>query len=464
MRRGLTTLWLVAQRVLVPLGMGALLACLLPLLAPAAMAANGVERVVSPQGIEAWLIEDHTNPLISVTIGFPSGSASDPAGKGGLARLTAGLLDEGAGDMDSAAFQARLDELGIELGFDADWDSLTGGMRLLARDRDEAFRLLGLALTAPRFDAEALTRVKAQMLSSIAGDADDPETSAWQAWLRLALGDHPYARPVKGTPASIASITAADLKAYVVQHLARDQIHIAVVGDIAPASLATLLDRAFASLPAKAVPSDVPAAHFATPGGLAVIKRDLDQSVVFFGEAGTARKDPDYYAAVLLDDIMGGGNMTSRLEESLRERRGLVYSVGTYNQSFDHGTILGGSLATKNATAGEAIQLVREEWQRMHDEGPSATELADAKTHVIGQFPLRFTSTYGAARTLLAIQLDGQPIDYIDRRAGLYQQVSLEDARRVARKLYDAAALRFLLLGNPPAGVSATLPSPPPGE
>jgi zinc protease len=357
-----------------------------------------------------------------------------------------------------------LDELGIELGFDADWDTLTGGMRLLTRDRDEAFRLLGLALTAPRFDADAVARVKAQMLSAIAGDADDPETAAWQAWLRLTLGDHPYARPVKGTPASIAAISAADLKGYVTQHLARDQIHIAVVGDIAPATLATLLDKAFAALPAKAVPLEVPAAHFASPGGIAVIRRDLEQSVVVFGEAGTARKDPDYYAAVLLDDIMGGGNLTSRLEESLRERRGLVYSVGTYNQSFDHVAILGGSLATKNATAGEAIQLVREEWQRLHDEGPSATELADAKTHVIGQFPLRFTSTYGAARTLLAIQLDGQPIDYIDRRATLYGQVNLEDAKRVARKLYDAAALRFLLLGNPAAGVSATLPSPPSGD
>jgi len=455
---------LVKMRCWAALRVGALLACLLPLLAPAALAANGVEKVVSPGGIEAWLIEDHTNPLISVTIGFPSGSASDPAGKAGLARLTAGLLDEGAGDMDSAAFQARLDELGIELGFDADWDTLTGGMRLLTRDREEAFRLLGLALTAPRFDADAVARVKAQMLSAIAGDADDPETAAWQAWLRLALGDHPYVRPIKGTSASIAAITAADLKGYVAQHLARDQLHIAVVGDIAPATLATLLDKAFAALPAKAVPLDVPAAHFATPGGIAVIRRDLEQSVVVFGEAGTARKDPDYYAAVLLDDILGGGNLTSRLEESLREKRGLVYSVGTYNQSFDHVAILGGSLATKNATAGESIQLVREEWQRMHDVGPSATELADAKTHVIGQFPLRFTSTYGAARTLLAIQLDGQPIDYIDRRAALYQQVSLEDAKRVARKLYDAAALRFLLLGNPAAGVTATLPSPPPGD
>jgi zinc protease len=436
--------------------LAALLACLLAPLAAAA----GVERVVSPQGIEAWLIEDHANPLISVTIGFQGGSATDPTGKEGLANLTAALLDEGAGNMDSAAFQGRLDELGIELGFDADRDSLTGGMRLLTRDRAEAFRLLGLALIAPRFDADALARVKAQMRSSIAGDADDPETIAWQAWLVLALGDHPYARPVKGTPASLAAISAADLKGFVARRLDRDRMKIAVVGDIDAASLAVLLDRSFAALPAKAAPVAVPKARFAAPGGVAVIDRDLAQSVVQFGEAGIARRDPDYYAATLLDDIMGAGNLTSRLEESLRERRGLVYSVGTYNTSYGHAAISGGSLATKNATAGEAIALVREEWRRMHDEGPSAKELADAKTHVIGAFPLRFASTYGAARTLLGLELAGLPIDYLDRREALYRQVSLEDARRVARRLYDTAALRFLVLGHP-AGVIPSLPSPP---
>lgn len=438
--------------------LGALI--LVCLVAPLAEAA-GIERVVSSGGIEAWLIEDHTNPLISVTIGFQGGgSATDPKGQQGLARLTAALLDEGAGDMDSQAYQGRLDELGIELGFDVDWDSLTGGMRLLTRDRAEAFRLLGLALTAPRFDADALARVKAQLRAAIAGDADDPETMAWQAWLTLVLGDHPYARPIKGTATSIAAISAADLKSFVTRRLARDRMKIAVVGDIDAASLAVLLDKTFGTLPAKAARIDVPEARFATPGGVAVIERDLAQSVVQFGEAGIARNDPDYYAAALLDDIMGAGNLTSRLEDSLREKRGLVYSVGTYNAAYDHAAILGGSLATKNATAGEAIALVREEWRRMHDAGPSEKELADAKTHVIGAFPVRFASTYGAARTLLGIQLDGLPIDYVDRREALYQQVTLEDARRVARRLYNTDALRFLALGHP-EGVIATLPSPP---
>jgi zinc protease len=192
---------------------------------------------------------------------------------------------------------------------------------------------------------------------------------------------------------------------------------------------------------------------------VAVLDRPFPQSVVDFGESGIARDDPDYYTAVLLDDIMGGGNLTSRLEAALRERRGLVYSVGTFNESYDHGAMLGGYLATKTATAGEAIALVREEWQRMHDEGPSAAELADAKSHVIGRFPLGFTSTQRAARALLGLQLADLPIDYPERREALFQKVSLEDAKRVARRLYDTGRLRFLLLGTG-TGVAGSLPTP----
>src|SRR5262249_44446597 len=126
------------------------------LLSGAYGAEAAVERVVSPQGIEAWLIEDRGNPLISIAIGFRGGAAADPAGKEGLARLVAGLLDEGAGDLDSAAFQAEIADRGIDFGFTADKDNVTGRVRTLTRDRDEAFRLLRLAVTAPRFDDPAI--------------------------------------------------------------------------------------------------------------------------------------------------------------------------------------------------------------------------------------------------------------------------------------------------------------------
>ncbi len=419
-----------------------------------------VEKVVSPGGLEAWLIEDHTNPLISLAVGFRGGSALDPAGKEGLAYLESGLLDEGAGDLDSAAFQARVADLAIDFNFEATDDDFTAAMRTLSVHRDEAFSLLHLALTKPRIDAEPLARIRNQVLSIIASQASDPDHVAGQAWFRLMLDGHPYGRPNKGTAASLKAITADDLRSFAARRFGRDQLRIAVVGDITPADLAPLLDRTFGDLPPKAAPFDVPEAAAPGAGGTAVMERDLDQSVVLFGEAGIKRDDPDFYAAVLLDDIMGGGNFSSRLQRSLREKRGLVYSIDTGLVTLDHVGLLSGSFGTKNASAMEAIDLVREEWRRMGESGPTAAELADAKTHLIGEYPLRFDSTRKAADALLNIQLAGLAIDYVDTRASYFDRVTLADARRVAHRLYHADALRFLLLGHP-AGVASSLPVPP---
>jgi zinc protease len=423
-------------------------------------ASAAVERVVSPGGIQAWLIEDHSNPLISLSLGFHGGSALDPAGKEGLAYLASGLLDEGAGDLDSKAYQAKLADLAIDLSFEADDDSFAGRMRTLTVHRDEAFALLRLALTRPRIDAEPLGRVRNQVLSEIAAEASDPNSIAGQAWFRLMLDGHPYARPSKGNAKSLAAITATDLRHFAADRFGRDQMHIAVVGDITASELASLLDRSFADLPAKAAPIALAEAPPPGPGGIAVIDRDLGQSIVLFGHAGIKREDPDFYAAALIDDIMGGGNFASRLQRSLREKRGLVYSVDTGLITLDHGALISGSFGTKSASAGEAIQLTREEWARMGEAGPTAGELADAKTHLIGEYPLRFDSTRKAADALLGIQLAGLAIDYVDKRAGYFDKVSLADARRVARRLYHAQDLRFLVLGRP-AGVTGDLAAPP---
>jgi zinc protease len=422
-------------------------------------ASAAVEKVVSPGGIEAWLIEDHTNPLISLAIGFRAGAVLDPVGKEGLAYLESGLLDEGAGDLDSSAFQARLADLAIDFNFEASDDDFVGRVRTLTGHRDEAFGLLHLALTRPRIDPEPLNRVRNQVLAMIASDAGDPDHIAGQAWFRLMVDGHPYARPNKGTAASLKSISADDLRHFAAARFGRDQLRIAVVGDITANDLAPLLDKTFGDLPAKAAPADIPEAQPPSAGGVAVMERDLDQSVVLFGEAGIRRNDPDFYAAALIDDIMGGGNFSSRLQRSLREKRGLVYSIDTGLITLHLG-LLSGSFGTKNATAGEAIDLARGEWKRMGESGPTATELADAKTHLIGEYPLRFDSTLKAADALLGIQLANLPIDYIDKRASYFDRVTLEDAKRVARRLYHAERLRFLVLGRP-AKVASTLPVPP---
>lgn len=423
-------------------------------------ASAAVERVVSANGIEAWLIEDHTNPLISIAIGFHGGSALDPAGKEGMAYLLSGLLDEGAGDLDSDAFQAKLADLGIDFSFEADSDSFIGQIRMLTAHRDEAFSLLHLALTRPRIDAAPLARIRGQVLATIASEAGEPDSVAGQAWFRMMFPGHPYARLTKGTAKSLNAITGTDLRNLARQRFGRDQLRIAVVGDINKTDLARLLDQSFGDLPAHAASPALPEAPPPGPGGIAVMGRDLDQSIVVFGEAGIRRDDPDFYAAALLDDILGGGDFSSRLTRELRIKRGFVYSISTDLITLDHGGLLSGSFSTKNASAAEAITLTRSEWQKMGDSGPTAAELADAKTHLIGAYPLRFGSTQNAAYALLGIELADLPMDYVDKRAGYLDGVSLADAKRVARRLYHAENLRFLVLGRP-TGVTGTLPPPP---
>lgn len=429
------------------------------LLCLSARAEAGIERVVSPGGIEAWLVEDHSNPLIALSLAFRGGAVLDPEGKSGLAFLASGLMDEGAGDLDSQAFQKKLADLAIDFDFDAEPDDFDGNLRTLTVHRDEAFQLLRLALTRPRFDPEPVERVRGQVLAMLADAAGDPEQMAGRAWMHLMFPDHPYGRELQGTAGSMAAITAADLHGFVTRRFARDNLLVTVVGDITPAALAPLLDKTFGGLPAKAAMPAIAEAKVPAAGGIALLEQDIPQSVVYFGEAGLKRDDPDYYAASLLDVIMGGSSLDSRLGVAIREKRGLVYSVGTDLLSYDHAALMFGNLATKNATVGEAIGILKAEWKRMGESGPTALELADARTYLIGSYPLNFTSSRRAASALLAQRLEHLPIDYIDRRVALFERVSLADAARVAKRLYRVDALRFLVVGKP-QGIQAALNPP----
>jgi zinc protease len=419
--------------------------------------------VVSPGGIKAWLVEDHSNPLIAISVGFRGGAAGDPEGREGLALMVSALLDEGAGPLDSAAFQQREADLAVDLGFESDLDSFGGQLRVLSSRREAGFELLRLALTAPRFDAPAVERIRGQLLAALAAQADDPARIADLAWWRAAFPEHPYGRPADGTPQSIAAITADDLRRFVAGHFGRNNMVLGVVGDIDAATLGPLLDRTFGGLPAEVSPPAIAEASPAGAGRLVVIDRDVPQSVVSFGTTGVKRDDPDYYAARIIDYILGGGGYASRLTREVREKRGLAYSIDSYLDPLDHAGLLLGAFGTQNARVAESIEVVRQVWQRMRDEGPTAQEVADAKTYLIGSFPLRLTSTLRVAQMLAGQQLAGLDRDYVDHRADYFDRVTLEDARRVAHRLLDPAALTLVVVGRPDGLAAKTAPPGNPG-
>ena len=417
--------------------------------APAAHAAAKIQRVTTAAGIEAWLVQEPRIPIIAVEVAWRGGSAQEPVGREGLARMLSGLLDEGAGDLDANAFKAALEDKAISLSFNAGRDHMRASLKTLSEHRDEAFRLLGLALTQPRLDAEPLTRVRGQLLVQLQRSATDPDSIAARTWNETAFVGHAYGRPAEGTADSLNAITRDDLATFAKARFARDNIVVGVVGDVGPDEVKRLVDAAFGSLPEKAAPVALAPVQPAVRAAPLVVERDIPQSVVVFGGPGLKRGDPDWYAGYVANYILGGGGFASRLTEEVREKRGLVYSVYSYLQPMDATALQIGGLGTRNETAGEAIALVKAEIRRLRDTGITETELKNAKSYLTGSFPLRLSSNGRIAGTLVAMQLDHLGIDYLERYNSLIEGVTLADVNRVVRRLMDPDALLTVVVGKP---------------
>jgi len=433
---------------------GLVLAALVALAAPAAHAASDIETFTTPAGIEVWLKNEPAIPILALDFAFRGGASLDPAGREGLANMVSGLLDEGAGELDSQAFQSRLDELSIGLSFSAGRDEFHGSLTTLTENQDEAFDLLALALAEPRFDPEPVERIRGQLTIRLMQDAEDPSAVAWRAFSEAAFPGHVYGRPVEGTRETIAAITAEDLQGFVDGAFARDRLIVAAVGDIDAATLAPLVDRAFAALPETGTTvafADVTA----QAGRVEVIDMAVPQSAIAFGLPGIGRHDPDFFAAFVLNKALGGGGLNTRLFEEVRKKRGLAYSVGTYLYSYDHSALWLGSVGTQNARAGETLQVIRDVLADVAANGITEAELDDARDYLTGSFPLQLSTNAGIASMLVTMQLDRLGPDYIDERNAFIEAVTAEDVGRVAARLLDPDNLLVVVTGQP-EGISAT--------
>lgn len=422
--------------------------CILVLLPGTALAALEIQSVTSPGGIKAWLVQDHRNPVLALDFSFGGGESSDPEGKEGRARMVSALLDEGAGELDSEAFQKALADNSITLRFDSRSDRFSGELFTLTETRDTAVDLLRMALTEPRFDTEPVERVRAQISASLRRELQNPRTIAGRTWWATSFPDHPYGRSGDGTLESVAAITTEDLRAFADAVLAREDLVVGAVGDISPEELGTLLDAAFGALPQTSGAPEVADAYPEHTGETIVVDLEIPQSVVVFGQPGIDQEDPDWFTANLLNRVMAGG-FGSRLMEEIREKRGLVYGVWAYLLPLDHAPLVMGGLASQNARVAEAVDLVRQEWERMAEEGPTEAELDDARTYILGSFPLSLTDSPGIASLLVGLQENERPIDYLERLNEIYGGITLEDARRVAARLYRAGELTVVVAGQP---------------
>lgn len=408
-----------------------------------------IQEVKSKGGIEAWLVEEHSVPLIAMRFAFRGGSSQDPEGKGGLANFMSAMLDEGAGDLSASQFQERQEELAMRMSYSDSRDAFFGTFETLTENRAESVKLLRLALTKPRFDADAVERIKKQLLANLVYAARSPEKVASKNWYASAFPKHPYGRPSEGTKETISGITGSDLEAFRKRNFARSNLKVSVVGDIDAETLGGMLDEIFGDLPDKADLADV-AQTAPVAGGLEqVTEMAVPQSVAVFGLPSVKRKHPDFMTAFVLNHILGGGGFASQLMEEVREKRGLAYSVYSYLLPEDHASTLVGSVATKNESIAESLTVIRDVLKHIASNGPTQEELDNAKKYLVGSYALRFDTSSKIASQLLGLQLEDFGPDYIEKRNGLIEAVTLADIKRVAAAQLDPSQLIVTIVGQP---------------
>lgn len=445
--------WSTSERLLYALPL--LMAALILLVFNRPAEAMQIQTVKSPGGIEAWLVEDHSNPMMAMRFSFEGGSSQDPAGKDGVANFVSAMLDEGAGDLDAAAFQERLEDLAVRLSFSDSQDAFYGNFETLTANRDAAVDLLAIALNKPVFDKEAAERIRQQILASLVYAAKDPDRVASDEWNALAFGDHPYGRRASGTEKSVSSITPADLEAYRKKNFAKSNLRVVAVGDISAEELGTLLDKVFGSLPEKAELAAVPKIEPVTGGKTKVIEMDVPQSVAVFGFGAMPRKDPDFLTAFVLNQLIGGGGFASRLMEEVREKRGLAYSVYSYLQPMRNASIFSGGVATRNDAVKTSIDLIRQELEKVAKDGPNEAEFANAKSYLTGSYALRFDTNVKIATQLLGLLEEGYGPDYVEKRNAMIDAITMDDAKRVAKRLLDTDNMIVTIVGKPEEAAAA---------
>lgn len=417
-----------------------------------------IQQITTSKGIKAWLVEEHSVPLIAVRFAFRGGAALDPAEQVGLAAILSGTLDEGAGSLDSQAFQKALKQNAVRLSFDAGRDNFFGRLETLSANKEQAFELLRLALNEPRFDADPVDRIKAQITESLKRRSNDPESVAIRTWMTIAFKDHPYARDPQGSIEGVAAVTPDHLRTLVGELFTKKGLVVSVVGDIDADTLSGYLDKAFGDLSDAPVATAVPQASVASGPVRTIVDMDIPQSVIQFGHVGIKRNDPDFIPAFVMNHVLGGGGLTSRLTEEVREKRGLSYSVYSYLSPFDKAGLFLGGAATQNERAGEALEIIEHELKRMAVDGPTADELEATKTYLTGSYALRFDTSTKIAGQLLGIQLENLGDDYIEKRNSLIEAVTRDDVRRVAQRLLKPGSLIVTVVGQP-QGIEALAPA-----
>ena len=405
-------------------------------------------EIKTDKGIKFWFVEDNSIPIISVNFSFSGGAFFDEDGKEGTSSFIASLLDEGAGNLSSIQFQNTMDEIGMKLSFASSRDSFQGSFQIISENKEQGFKLLKSVLTNPLLDDKDIEKIRNQILSGLKLKEIDVNNLASKEFHQVFFSSHSFGRNVEGTVSSINNISKNDLRNYIKKFLSISNLVIGVSGNVKSNEINNLIDDAFGHFVLKNQNLPVIPTKNNFPSGIQIEKKSFSQAAVLFGHKGLKRNDKNFFAARIVNYVLGGGGFQSRMYKNVREKRGLVYSIYSYLVPYKNNDILLGGFQTKNETVYEAISLVKDEWEKISSVGITQKEFEEAKTYYKGSFSRNLTSTSSISSLLKVVQEYGLPKSYFKNRNKIIDSLTLKEVNIVAKNLFKKEDLFFTIVGN----------------
>jgi zinc protease len=398
------------------------------LISQAALAGVKIEHWLSPSGARVYFVESRVLPMLDIQVDFAAGSMFDPAGKSGLAALTRGALDLGAGKFDETAIAEQMADIGANLSGGADTDRANVALRTLsAKDkREPALAILKSVLHAPLFDAAIFEREKARTIAGLKEAMTRPDSIAGKAFWAALYPNHPYGR--QATPESVAALSRDDLAAFHARYYNAANASITLVGDISHQEAETIAEAIAAGLP-KGEAASLPAAPEKPKWSLTQLAHPASQAHVYIGLPAIERGNPDFFPLLVGNYTLGGGGFVSRLMKEVRDKRGYAYSVYSHFSPMRQTGPFQIGLQTKRSQARDALKVTREVLTGFLKDGPSEEELTAAKANLTGSFPLRLDSNKKILDNVANIGFYGLPLDYLDQYQAKVQAVTVADVK-----------------------------------
>ncbi|MDM8568056.1 pitrilysin family protein [Thiotrichales bacterium HSG1] len=383
------------------------------LMAQFALAIPTIQHWQTNSGTKVYFVPAPDLPMVNIEVVFDAGSARD-GNKPGLAKLTNGLLNEGASGYSADQIAEKFDNLGAIFGNSTKRDMAKLTLRCLTEPKllQPALEMLALLLTKPDFELKALERVRQQMLTKLKYKQQSPSDIAKQKFYETVFKKHPYATLPTGTIDSVTALTREDLQQFHKQYYVANNMLISIVGAL-DRKAAENLANTIAKLSVGTVPKALPKVASLTEAKTIHIEHPTTQTKVLIGQPGLKRGDKDYFALYVGNYILGGSSLVSLLSEEVREKRGLAYSAYSY---FAPQRVLGAfvaGLGTRNDQTAQAIEIVRKTMQDFIKNGPTETELKEAKQGITGRFPLRIKSNRDIVGYLSILGFYDLPLDYL---------------------------------------------------